>query len=225
MKGRWFLKIKNIIFKNLIFLFVTTCIFVFYYFDKISFKLGDMLYKNGFFQNAACCYNLCLNYSKFSKKYINYFKNIPDKFIDKLYFSIANCYVESGNIHQVINFYLKILNEYNNLSIENEYFINYLKMEIAENYSKLGYFDKALPIYKELQDWYPQNLINLYINMKDYYNVKNILFSEQIIETIQNGDDIDSASLYFLLLKFYLELRQYQKIFELTHNNIEDFEK
>lgn len=193
-------------------------------FEEISFKCGQKYYKKTDFQKAAFCYNLALKYNKLIQKTIIFNNKKLDKKIENLYLKIADSYTESGDIKKSTDFYNELLLIYKNKNIENEDFINYLEMETAENYIKLGYFDKALKIYGKIQEWYPQNLIKIYLDMKKYDKAKEILFSEQIQETIQNGDDIDSAVLKYMLLKYFKEIKEYNQVLELSKNDDLDIE-
>lgn len=209
----------------IIFLFFLIYFFVgIIYFEKITYNLGNFYYKKHNFQNAAFCYKLALDYDTALLKIPFSDKKFLEKQTDFLYMKAADCYTESGDILKAAAFYGDILSQYKNKNIENEDFINYIELERAVNYSKLGYFDKALQTYTKLQGWYPQLLIQTYLSMKNYEKAEEILFSDKIQEVINDGDDIDAATLTCQLMRYYKEKGNYDKIEEFTNKNHDNIE-
>ncbi|MCR5260866.1 MAG: hypothetical protein K6C94_03420 [Candidatus Gastranaerophilales bacterium] len=217
---------KKILFSKIFILcfFIIFLILLVFFFEESVFRCGQKYYKNTDFQKAAFCYRLALRYDKILLKLPFSDKKLSDKKIRNLYLKIADCYSESGDISKAITIDGEILSYFKAKNSENEDFINYLEMEMADNYVKLGYFDKAVPIYEKIKDWYPQNLIKLYLFKKEYQKAASILFSGEIQKVMFNGDDIDSATLNYLLLKYYMETESYDEIFDFVQNEDLDFE-
>jgi len=216
---------KSLIIKYSVFCFFITLVICFFvFFEKTALRYGQAYFQKADFQKAALCYKAALRYDSLNKKLPFADKKALEKKIDSLYLKIAECYAENGDIASAAVFDEEVLSYYKNKNIENEDFINYLEMETADNYVKTGYFDKAEKIYIKLKDWYPQNLIKLYLYKKDYSNAEKILFSGDIQKVIFNGDDIDSAVLNYLLLRYYLETEKIDEILEFMQNDDLDIE-
>lgn len=191
-------------------------LFLFHSFSS-GMEDGKIYYEEGRYQKAAASYYKVLKIKKIGYEISKIF-NLKNK--SKLYYEIndlllevAACYAESGDIKKALVCYEDVLSRFSKNS-QDEALRNYIKLQIALCFSSLGYFDKALPILTELEKWYPQNLIALYLNMRDYTGAKRILFSGEIQDKINEGDDIDAASLSYLLSEYYKQTGQYDKAFQ-----------
>ena len=215
----------KILFFILLFIIAAGLVVILFYYDTFALRASKYFSsKNDFHKSSVMLHSVVSYYNFIEKTPFASVKKYEDD-VKNIYIKIADGYKQSGDFKSANNFYNKILSEYANSNIENEAFINYLKIQIADNYSKYGYFNKSVPIYKEFKNWYPQNLIHAYLNMKDFEKAKEILFSDDIQETIKDGDDVDSANLFYLMLKYYNETGEYQKIIALTNSQDTDFEK
>ena len=71
----------------------------------------------------------------------------------------ADSYMAKGDFQKAITEYKNLI-EKSNSSEED---LTYVKIQLAKSYAALGYYKKALPIFRELKDWYPQELISAYL--------------------------------------------------------------
>ena len=164
--------------------------------------------ENGEYQKAAKLYKKAILY----KKTKDIFKDKDEKNaeINDLLQEIVYCYSESGDVKRALKSYDQL---YSNMSksISDEATRKYIKLQMACCYADLGYFNKAIPIFEQLVKWYPQYLAQAYINTKDFEKAKNVLFSDDVQTKLQNGDDVDTAFLNYILLEYYKETNQFDK--------------
>ena len=209
----------------LLILTVVGFVFLLFSYDRIALKASKYFSRRGEVHKSSVMLHSVVSYYNFIEKSpFAAVKRYEDD-IKNIYIKIADGYNQCGDFKSANDFYKKILEEYSNANIENEAFINYLKIRIADNYSKYGYFKESVPVYKEFINWYPQNLIQAYLNMGDFDKAREILFSDDIQETIKEGDDVDSANLFYLMLKYYMDIEEYKKVISLADSIEEDFEK
>lgn len=164
--------------------------------------------ENGEYHKAAKLYQKAVFY----KKAANLFKTKNEKYSEQndLLQEIVDCYSESGDIKRALGAYNRL---YSNLSksVSDEASRKYIKLQIACCYADLGYFNKAVPIFEQLVKWYPQYLAQAYINTRNFEKAKNVLFSDDVQTKLQNGDDVDTAFLNYILLEYYKETGQFDK--------------
>lgn len=164
--------------------------------------------ENGEYHKAAKLYQKAIFYKKITDILKN--KDEKNSIQNDLLQETVDCYSESGDIKRAIEAYDKL---YSNLSksISDEATRKYIKLQMACCYADLGYFNKAIPIFEQLVKWYPQYLAQAYINTKDFEKAKNVLFSDDVQTKLQNGDDVDTAFLNYILLEYYKETNQFDK--------------
>lgn len=121
--------------------------------------------------------------------------------------SVADEYMLTGNFQKAIVEYKKLIDELSKNSSEED--LKYLKLQLAKCYAALGYYKEALPIFRALKDWYPQELISAYLDLQRYEEAKNILTSDKVLASIKEGDDIDGVRLHYELLKYYKAMGRY----------------
>lgn len=164
--------------------------------------------ENGEYQKAAKLYKKAILY----KKTKDIFKDKDEKNaeINDLLQEIVYCYSESGDVKRALKSYDQL---YSNMSksISDEATRKYIKLQMACCYADLGYFDKAIPIFEQLVKWYPQYLAQAYVNIRDFGKARNVLFSNDVQTKLQNGDDVDTAFLNYVLLEYFKETGQYNK--------------
>ena len=214
--------------KIIVSLIILFCIIIGYFnFCLSKADEGKLLLDEGRYYKAADIFYREIRIKKFfyNISKIFRFKNSNALYlqINDLLLETAFCYFENGDIKRALNLYYDLYNNLMNNSYD-EAFCNFVKLQISICYSSLGYYNKALPLLQELKDWYPQNLIAFYINTKDFYNAKNILFSEDVQNKINDGEDVDASSLIYLLGRYYLETGQYDKSLSVFSKELPDFE-
>ena len=204
--------LKPVIF-SLIILFV--CSFVFFtginiLFDEdILAQKGLNAYQNGNFKNAERYYKADTEIKKLfsvtlkpakDKDFYSYFESKEE---------MIKCLVERGNIQKAIKEYQKLLKEVQANCSQDEEMNNLINLQIANCYSTLGLYKKSLPIYEQLRSWYPQNLIQAYLDTKDYEKAKAVLLSDDVKANIEDGEDTDAVALGYVLLNYYKAIGRY----------------
>lgn len=164
--------------------------------------------ENGEYHKAATLYKKAVFYKKITDIFKDETKKQEE--LNDILQEIVYCYSESGDIKRAIEAYDKL---YSNLSksVSDEAARKYIKLQTACCYADLGYFNKAIPIFEQLVKWYPQYLAQAYINIRDFEKAKNVLFSNDVQTKLQNGDDVDTAFLNYILLEYYKETGQFNK--------------
>lgn len=118
----------------------------------------------------------------------------------------ADSYMAKGDFQKAITEYKNLI-EKSNSSEED---LTYVKIQLAKSYAALGYYKKALPIFRELKDWYPQELISAYLALDRNEEARNILFSDKVLASIKEGDDIDGVRLHYELLKYFKAMGNFE---------------
>lgn len=181
-------------------------------------------YQNGNFQDAERYYNFntaikklfCITLkSHKDKDFYSYFESKEE---------MIKCILESGNISKAITEYQKLLQEVQIHCPYDEEMNNLINLQIANCYSVLGLYKKSIPIYEKLRSWYPQNLIQAYLETKNYDKAKEILFSNDIKTKIEEGDDTDAVALGYILLNYYKAIGRYDLANKNYSNNAPKFE-
>lgn len=128
---------------------------------------------------------------------------------------MIKCLVERGNIGKAVVEYKKLLKEVKENCPRDEEMGNLINLQIANCYSIFGLYEKSLPIYESLKNWYPQNLIQAYLDTKNFEKAKAVLMSDEVLEKIEEGEDSDAVALGYTLLKYYKAIGRY----DLANNN------
>ncbi len=172
-------------------------------------------HQNGQYRNAESCYRLN---TKIKKLFSVTLKSKKDRDIYTYFESkeeMIKCLIERGEITKAIKEYQKFAEEVKKHCPQDEEMSNLINLQIANCYSILGIYGKSIPIYEQLKNWYPQNLIQAYIDIEDYERAKNILETEKVQSTIAEGEDLDAVALGYTLLKYYKAIGRY----DLADNN------
>lgn len=177
--------------------------------EDILAQKGLDFYQNGKYKNAEQCYKINTAIKKLffvtlkqgkKKDFYSYFESKEE---------MIKILVERGNINKAVEEYQKLLKEVNENIPNDEEMKNLINLQIANCYSTLGLYDKSISIYEKLQSWYPQNLIQAYLDTKEYEKAKEILFSDKVKATIEDGEDFDAVALGYLLLSYYKAIGRY----------------
>lgn len=192
--------------------------------EDILAQKGLNFYQNGQYKYAEQCYkfdtsikNLFLITLKSpqNKDFYSYFESREE---------MIKCLVERGNISKAIFEYQKLLKEVKANCPRDEEMSNLLNLQIANCYSVLGLYGKSLPVYQSLKNWYPQNLIQAYIDTKDYEKAKSVLLSDEVREKIEDGEDSDAVALGYSLLSYYKAIGRYDLATENYTTEVPSFE-
>lgn len=184
-------------------------IFYFLFDENILAKKGLNLYQNGQYKSAEQCYKIdtvikklfsVTLKSKKNKDFYSYFESKEE---------MIKILLERGNINKAVAEYQNMLKEVKDNIPNDEEMKNLINLQIANCYSTLGLYDKSIPIYEKLKSWYPQNLIQAYLDTKEYEKAKEILFSDKVRATIEDGGDFDAVALGYLLLSYYKAIGRY----------------
>ena len=135
-----------------------------------------------------------------NKDFYSYFESKED---------MIKCLVERGNIGKAVVEYKKLLKEVKENCPRDEEMGNLINLQIANCYSVFGLYEKSLPIYESLKNWYPQNLIQAYIDTKNYEKASAILNTDEIRAKIEEGEDSDAIALGYTLLNYYKAIGRY----------------
>lgn len=196
-------------FAMIIFVGVFLCTISFILNENVLLKRGLTFYQNGQYKKAEQYYKADSSIkkmfsvtlkSKKNKDFYSYFESKEE---------MIKCLVERGNLRNAVSEYQKLLKEVAENIPNDEEMKNLINLQIANCYSALGLYDKSIPIYEKLQSWYPQNLIQAYLDIKDYEKAKSMLFSDKIKATIEEGGDFDAVALGYLLLSYYKAIGRY----------------
>lgn len=166
-------------------------------------------YQNGQYKNAESCYKLN---TKIKKLFYITLKRTKDKDFYAYFESkeeMIKILLERGEITNAIKEYKKFLKEVKTNCPSDEDMSNLINLQIANCYSTLGLYKKSIPIYEQLKNWYPQNLVQAYIDIKDYEKADEVLQSEKVKSTIEEGEDLDAVALGYTLLNYYKAIGRY----------------
>lgn len=171
--------------------------------ENILTQKGLIAFQNGEYKNAEFYYDADTSLKKLfavtlkapkDKDFYSYFESKEE---------MIKCLIARGNISKAIKEYQKFLNEVQSNCPHDEDMSNLINLQIANCYSLLGLYNKSVPIYEKLKNWYPQNLIQAYIDTKNYEKARAILFSDEIKAKIEEGEDSDAVALGYALLNYY----------------------
>lgn len=177
--------------------------------ENILAQKGLNAYQNGKFQNAERYYKADTTMKKIfsvtlkpqkDKDFYSYFESKEE---------MIKCLVERGNISKAIKEYQKFLKEVQTNCPHDEEMNNLINLQIANCYSILGLYNKSIPIYEKLRSWYPQNLIQAYLDTQNYEKAKAVLLSDDVKANIEDGEDTDAVALGYVLLNYYKAIGRY----------------
>ena len=177
--------------------------------ENILTQKGLISYQNGQYKNAERYYNADTALQKLfavtlkatkDKDFYAYFESKEE---------MIKCLIERGNISKAIKEYKKFLAEVQTNCPHDEDMSNLINLQIANCYATIGLYNKAIPIYEKLQNWYPQNLIQAYIDTKNYEKASAIINTDEIRAKIEEGEDSDAIALGYTLLNYYKAIGRY----------------
>ncbi len=177
--------------------------------ENILTQKGLISYQNGQYKNAERYYNADTALQKLfavtlkatkDKDFYTYFESKEE---------MIKCLIERGNISKAIKEYKKFLAEVQTNCPHDEDMSNLINLQIANCYATIGLYNKAIPIYEKLQNWYPQNLIQAYIDTRNYEKASAILNTDEIRAKIEEGEDSDAIALGYTLLNYYKAIGRY----------------